>query len=75
MAYWIQKAGNANNSAYRLFYCDFIKDLKLLPTQTTEGAPQKDDTVSSQKCGYGSECYCLEDCSVHILGKETNTWT
>lgn len=74
MAYWINESGNRNNSAWRFFMCDFVSDLTELPTAFKEGIPQPNDTVCKNKCAPGSQCLCLEDGSVWILGKDTDKW-
>lgn len=75
MAYWVQEVGTKHNlSNYRSFICDYRSDIAKLPTQHRQGEPQKDDTISSMPCSYGSDCLCLEDSSVFILGKDTDTW-
>ena len=75
MAYWIQETGgNHNLSNYRMFYFDTESEIDDLPTATKEGKQQDDDSVSAQKCSYGSEAYCLETGSVYILSKDTDTW-
>lgn len=72
MAYWILKTNNYNGAKY--FQCDYINDIEKLPTTTKEGEKQEGDSVSSYRCQYGSQCLCLEDSSVWLLGKDTNTW-
>lgn len=75
MAYWIQKtSSNHNISNYRYFICDYLSDIKKLPTFKTAGEPQDNDTISAGPCSYGSCCLCLEDSSKWILGKATNEW-
>lgn len=54
--------------------CDFVSDLKNLPTATREGLPQPNDTVCKNKCAPGSQCFCQEDGSSWILGKDTDKW-
>lgn len=72
--YWIQESGNSNNANYKSFICDYKSDIDKLPTQTLNGALQNNDTVSSKPVAAGSDCLCLEDSSVWILGKETDSW-
>lgn len=75
MAYWIQETRtNQNMKNYKSFMCDFRTDIEKLPRMGINGTEQEDDTVSSLPCSYGSDCLCLEDSSVWILGKETNEW-
>ena len=35
---------------------------------------QENDTVAAYPCACGSDCMCLEDSSIWILGKDTNEW-
>lgn len=75
MAYWVQETSTTQNmSNYRSFYCDYRTDIDKLPRVGIEGEPQKNDTVSHKPCSHGSDCLCLEDSSVWILGKDTNAW-
>lgn len=75
MAYWVQEIGTHHNfSNYRSFMCDYRSDITKLPRVNIEGEQQNGDTVSSIPCAYGSDCLCLEDSSVWILGKDTNRW-
>lgn len=75
MSYWVQEIGtHYNNSNYRSFMCDYRSDIDKLPRVGISGAPQEGDTVSSMPCSYGSDCMCLEDTSIWILGKDTNEW-
>ena len=76
MAYWIQETGgNHNLSNYRMFYFDTASEINDLPTATKEGKSQDGDSVSAQKCAYGSEAFCIETSSAYILSKTTDTWT
>ena len=54
--------------------CDYVSDIKNLPTTSTEGALQPNDTVCKNKCAPGSQCLCHEDGSVWLLGKDTDKW-
>lgn len=75
MAYWIQKKGSTlEMSGYKSFMCDYRSDINKLPKKGIKGERQDDDTISDNPCVYGSDCFCLEDGSVWILGKDTNTW-
>lgn len=75
MAYWVQETGtHHNHSNYKSFICDYRSDIEKLPRRDVDGEPQEGDTVSSTPCTYGSDCLCLEDSSVWILGKNTNEW-
>ena len=75
MAYWIQETdGNHNLSNYRLFYCDTEIDVDDLPTNKKDGKIQDGDSVSFQKCAYGSECLVLESGNLYILSKDSDEW-
>ena len=75
MGYWVQETGTHHNfSNYRSFICDFLSDISKLPRVGINGEKQEGDTVSSTPCSYGSDCLCLEDSSVWVLGKDTNEW-
>lgn len=74
MAYWIHSAGNKNSSLWRFFMCDYLSDINNLPNSLNEGLSQKNDTVCKNICAPGSECFCLQDGSTWILGKDTNKW-
>lgn len=74
MAYWVQETNVGNNSACRSYLCDYRSDIDKLPRIGIEGERQEDNTVASQPCACGSDCMVLEDSSVWILGKDTNSW-
>ena len=73
MAYWIDP-NSSNKGNCRSYLCDYRSDIDKLPRIGIEGAEQEGNTVASQPCACGSDCMVLEDSSVWILGKETNTW-
>lgn len=74
MAYWIHEAGNRNSSLWRFFMCDYLSDIKNLPDALKDGLPQPNDTVCKNRCSPGSQCFCLEDSSIWILGKDSDQW-
>lgn len=74
MAYWIHESGNRNNSMWRYFMCDHVDEINDLPTTNREGVSQPNDTICKNKCAPGSQCLCLEDGSVWVLGKDTDKW-
>lgn len=75
MAYWVQETTTKQNMInYRSYICDFRSDIEKLPRFGIKGTDQEGDSISPQPCSYGSDCLCLEDSSVWILGKETNEW-
>ena len=67
MSYICKKIGSSENSNFKEFICDARTDINLLPTTTKQG-------VYGEYCYFGSECLCLEDSSVWILGKDNNQW-
>lgn len=74
MSYWIHEAGNRNSSLWRFFMCDYLSDIKNLPDALKDGLPQPNDTVCKNRCSPGSQCFCLEDSSIWILGKDSDQW-
>lgn len=76
MSYWISEIGDINRApaGAKSFYCDFRTDIEKLPNNTDKGDLSAGDEASAQLCKYGSDCMCLEDTSLWILGKETNAW-
>lgn len=72
--YWIAETATSekNSSAWKGFQCDYLTDISDMPTDKKEGVPQPNDTVVHKKCSLSSECLCLEDSSVWILG--SNGW-
>lgn len=74
MAYWVHESGNKNSALWKSYMCDYITDIENLPTTKKEGLPQTDDSVSKNRCAPGSRCFCQEDGSVWLLGKDTDTW-
>ncbi len=75
MSYWISETGtNRMPGNVKSFYCDFRSDIPKLPKNGVKGDLSAGDTSSAQPCRYGSDCLCLEDSSVWILGKATNEW-
>ena len=75
MAYWVQETGEKHSmSNRRSFMCDYRSDINKLPRYDIKGEECIDDSISPQPCSWGSNCLCLADTSVWILGKDTNTW-
>ena len=54
--------------------CDYLSDIKNLPDALKDGVPQPNDTVCKNRCSPGSQCFCLEDSSIWILGKDSDQW-
>lgn len=73
MAYWIDPNAK-NQSTCRSYMCDYRTDINKLPRINIEGEKQENNTVASYPCACGSDCMCLEDSSIWILGKDTNQW-
>jgi len=74
MGYVMIKNNNSYLPRFKKFYCDFLEDIKKLPTSKKIGAKQINDTVSDDPCAPGSECFCYEDNSIWLLGVETDEW-
>lgn len=76
MAYWIQETGGngQNRSDWRMYHCDYRKDIKNLPLNDKNGIQQGSDTVGCKKAHFGDQCFCLEDGSVWELRNEPNDW-
>ena len=68
--YWIDTSSNSSMRgvpAQISFYCDDQSDISNLPTSSTEGVQQGDDTTSCRKCAKGSQCLCLSSSEVYML--------
>ncbi|KAI4445175.1 hypothetical protein C823_007682 [Eubacterium plexicaudatum ASF492] len=74
MAYKWLKGNKTYSYTPKEFQCDFLSDIGKLPTSHKYGEKQKNDTISDDPCMPGSECFCLEDGSIWLLGIETDTW-
>ena len=72
MAYWIDP--NTTKSSKKSYTCDALADIQNLPRFGIYGTPQDNDSISDNPCGYGSICLCIENSSVWVLSKNTNTW-
>ena len=60
--YWIDDSDNGrlmSNSRQISFWADTVDDVQNLPTSTTKGVQQGDDTVSCQPVGKGSTCMVI----------------
>ena len=66
--YWIDESSQARGvGEQRDFYCDDASDINNLPTSSSMGVQQGDDTVSCQPCGKGSFCLCIADATGYFL--------
>lgn len=74
MAYKWLKGNKTYSYTPKEFQCDFLNDIKKLPTAHKMGVKQEHDTISDDPCMPGSECFCFEDGSIWLLGIETDTW-
>lgn len=73
MAYWIDP--NTTKSTKKSYMCDYRTDIDNLPKSNgIHGLQQDGDSISDNPTSFGSDCLCLEDSSVWILSKDTNTW-
>jgi len=68
MAYWIDESNQARGTSNQMsYYCDTTADVQDLPTSTTPGVQQGEDTISCRPCGKGSFCLCIGTSSGYIL--------
>lgn len=68
MSYFCKKiSSDANYTDLKEYVCDLRSDISNLPTIGKSGK-------NGDICSIGSECLCLEDTSVWVLGKDANKW-
>lgn len=67
MSYVFKRVIEDANDLMKEYICDTRADISTLPTGNTVGK-------NGDICAAGSECLCLADSSVWILGKDTNKW-
>ncbi len=73
--YWIDESSQARGTGKQIdFYCDDASDVQNLPTSSSPGVQQGDDTVSCKPCGIGSFCLCIGESSGYILNSN-DQWT
>lgn len=66
--YWIDSTQEYTGTpTIRNFYCDTPADITNLPTSSSEGVQQGDDTVSCQKVSPGSSCLCIGSGELYML--------
>lgn len=71
--YWIMENGkNKNNKDYKSYMADDVADIADLPTNKEIGKVMENDSTANMMCSLGSDCLCLSDSSVWILG--SNGW-
>ena len=74
MAYWIDESsiirGSSNQTA---FMADTDADISKLPTTSTPGMQQGEDTISCKPVGQGSSCFVIDSSKVYML-KSTDEW-
>lgn len=74
MSYWIDASQQYTGyPTQRNFFCDATDDIAKLPTSTTPGVQQGDDTVSCQIVSPGSVCYCIGSSAIYTLNSQ-DTW-
>jgi len=75
MAYWYDDTSPRSGTSRRCiaFYMDSDSDLAELPTSTTEGTPQLNDTTLHLPVGKGSTAFSIDSSSVFML-KSDDTW-
>ena len=71
--YWINEDSKVGSSKQVSFYADAESDINNLPTMTTKGVQQGNDTVSCEPVGCGSYCLVIGSGNVYMLNSE-NTW-
>lgn len=60
----------AGTPVQRDFWCDTPEDIANLPTSSSPGIQQGEDTVSCQICAKGSTCFCISPVGLYILNSE-----
>ena len=66
--YWIDTSAQTFGSPQQIsFLADSSSDIANLPTSTTEGVQQGDDTVSCRKCPKGSFCITIAEGAGYFL--------
>lgn len=73
MGYWLNPKA-VHTETFKSFMCDTRKDIIDLPRKGIKGKIQEDDNTVHLPCLCGSECFCLEDTSSWLLGKDKNQW-
>ena len=71
MAYWIDSDKEyVGTPAQMDFWCDTPDDVQNLPTSSTMGVQQGEDTVSCQMVNKGSTCISIEPIKMFVLNSE-----
>jgi len=66
--YWIDEEAQTHGAGRQVsFICDSSSDLAHLPTSSTPGQQQGEDTVSCLPCAKGSSCICIATSSMYML--------
>ena len=69
--YWLDSSQQyAGYPTQRDFYCDTPEDIPNLPTSSTPGIQQGDDTVSCQIVSPGSSCMCISPATLYFLNSK-----
>lgn len=69
--YWLDSSQQYTGfPTQRDFYCDTPADIANLPTSTTPGVQQGEDTISCQIVSPGSSCMCLSPATLYFLNSE-----
>ncbi len=69
MAYWLDPLAKCVGNL-KEFYCDETSDIADMPTTSTEGTPQSDDSTIHHTVAKGSSVYCIGDSSIYILNSQ-----
>jgi hypothetical protein len=73
MSYWINHNLSYLPAKQIAFECDDESDISTLPTETTPGVQQGDDTTSCQPVKRGSSCLCIGTSDYYKLNS-LNQW-
>ena len=71
--YWLDTTQEYTGTpGIRNFFCDDPSDIPNMPTSTSEGVQQGDDTVSCQMVNPGSFCLCIGSSEGYMLDSSDN---
>lgn len=72
MSYWIDATTKANNPRQLQFYVDTDADISKLPTTSTNGVKQGNDSFSCRPCGKGSVAFSIASGNLFVLNSSDN---
>lgn len=73
MAFWINESAKVGNARQLQFIMDSDSDKNNLPTSSTSGTQQGNDTVVNLPCGKGSTAFSIASGKVFILNS-SDSW-